>query len=361
MNRRRFLIGAGGIGAATIGGAVLSSSVTADADSEFRVEDGDTVSVEDSRGRVDTVTIEPDLEIEWEDFDEAVGKIFTFIEANVDGQGYEPVFRATFWSTPATNDSGNGEATSGPGHTGDYDVNFANLGGDGFAITLADREGVPDYKEEIEELEDDDDVYDYKTARNTKGADSDNFVNGYFGPASHNEAFDADPEQDDDGTETTEVELRYTFVFQTVNASMLSGYLDLDDDGEGVWDTSETESRLAEANPRDSLDQVFDEEEFVDDDGSFWEDVLVEEVTTSDDGYQGNSQVVMDGAGSYPSYEDSTDAESPAENYVPAAQEYADDSPAAITGTTEFTVDVTNLDEEGSTEGSSNPDAEGAS
>lgn len=351
--------GAGLAGAATVGGmGTVAFSGTVAASAHFDVTAGD-VTVADDRGRVSQVTISPSLSINWQHFDEAVGKVFTLIEANVDGQGWEPVFRVTFWNSPATVPA-TGEGTSGPDSTGYYDVNFGSVLA---PVVIADENGVPDY-ESINQDDNNTTTDRYKRTTDTGNLDGNAFVDsyhenwGYFGPAADVSVFDEDT---DGGASSTPVELRYTFAFQTLNAAMLSGYVDV---GNGTWDEDGVTQRLNDADPQDTIAEVFTSEEFVDtegvDESEFWDNVFVEEVTRGD-GVSGQSQLVMDGDDAYPSVTDHEDVDEASDTNKYALHQIADSTPAVLTGETSFEVTTDNLAGGGDADGDSGTDAEGAS
>jgi len=367
MERRTFMKGTGIAGAAAVSGIGFTALAgTGAASSSAQIGSKDVI-VDDSRGEINEVWVQPDFTpIEWSGFEESVGKIFTHIEARVNGDdgkgpqedGFWPIFRVTFWSTPGTVTAGT-EDTSGPGPSGSY---TSQMGGWAPPVLIADGNGRPDYSSELNGDPQTGDLHNYLTARNTFGIPGDTFREydpdwGYFGPVTNDSEFEAP----DEGTSTTTtVELRYTFAFQTVNSMMLSGYLDYDKGDR--WNVTKTEDRLTDANSNATLDEVFNDIEFwkpsgwsETDHGSiadFWSRVQVDEVTTTNDSLQGDSVLVMNG-GTYPDITDNG-AKNPTDNYVPALQSVASDTPSVITTTTTFDVTVNNTEGTTSTSGTSN-------
>lgn len=372
MERRTFMKSTGIAGAAAVSGIGFTGLTgTAAASSSAQIGSKDVI-VDDSRGEVNEVWVQPDFTpIEWTGFDEPVGKIFTHIEARVNGDdgtgpqkdGFWPIFRMTLWSTPNAVIA-NSEDTSGPGPSGDYTSQMSSWAP---PVLIADSNGRPDYSSNsnLDSDAQNGDLHDYLTASNTFGINGNAFRDtyhedwGYFGPVTNVSDFEAP----DEGTSTTTtVELRYTFAFQTVNSSMLSGYLDFNGDGSGDWDVAKTEDRLAAADPETTLDQVFNTAEFWEPDSwnesdhgnieDFWSRVQVDEVTTTEDSLDGNSVLAMNGG----QYEDITEygASSPTDNYVPALQSAASGTPSVISTTTTFDVTVNNTEGTTSTSGTSN-------
>lgn len=341
--------GAGLAGAATVGGmGTVAFSGTVAAGSQFSVEASD-ITVENNRGEVSEVSITPNLTIDWSHFDEAVGKIFVLVEANVDGNGYEPVFRVTPWLTPAfAAESG----STGPGTNGTCILDFSGMA----SAVIANYDGVPDYATLLEDYNTT--VEDYKDCTNTGGAPGDLVIDdyaddwGYFGPAANASEFEV---EDDGSNGQTPVDIRYHFAFQTVNLAMVSYYVTPED--------GTVESRLDDAHPKDSLDDVFKDSEFDDATGAFWSDVLVEDISSdgsvsgTHETAQGHSRIVMDGQ-EYPSVT-THDASGPTDGDAPSLRALAEDTPAILVGETSFAVTVNNTNSDSTSDGTTNADATG--
>ncbi|WP_459887882.1 hypothetical protein [Halostagnicola bangensis] len=94
MNRRTFMIGAGGIGAVAIGGLVLTSSAAAEVDTGlFSVENE---HFDTNSGRMERLEIaEIRVFSEWEGFEHPVEAVEWELEATVGGNGFEPLGSAT--------------------------------------------------------------------------------------------------------------------------------------------------------------------------------------------------------------------------------------------------------------------------
>lgn len=99
LSRRSVLAGAAGL---TIAGASVGafSSSVAGASSTLSVATNN-VRLENDRGDLASLTIDPTFRIEWEDFDDAVGEVFFAIEAKLpDMDEFYPVFRTSPWLIP---------------------------------------------------------------------------------------------------------------------------------------------------------------------------------------------------------------------------------------------------------------------
>lgn len=74
MQRRTFMRTVGGIGAATaIGGAGIAFTSGGAAASTIDIEGGNP-SVSNDRGDLSELTVDPQFTVEWENFDDVVGK-----------------------------------------------------------------------------------------------------------------------------------------------------------------------------------------------------------------------------------------------------------------------------------------------
>jgi len=129
MKRRETLKYLGGIGTtAAVGGLGLTALSGSAAASAVNITASNPGSLSNDRGEIEEVTVDPSFRVEWEDFDDAVGKIFYLVEAKF-GQGgtYRPIFRATPWLTGAgPGDYPAGVHATKPGTTGHYELR-ANL------------------------------------------------------------------------------------------------------------------------------------------------------------------------------------------------------------------------------------------
>ena len=157
---------------------------------------------------------------------------------------------------------------------------------------------------------------------NYPGAES-----GYYGAASGTDQFDVGK---DDTSESTMVELRYTFALYTINEGNLESF---------------TENDL---NGYNDIDEAVRQDPHLDN---------VRRSDIESDG-QGNSVLVMDGEDGYPSITDEG-AGSAADNDYDALQAIADDHPAVISTTSEFMVDVENEAADSGASGDSNTGASG--
>jgi hypothetical protein len=217
MQRRDVLKTVGGIGAtataAGLGIGVMSGSAAA---SSLSISSGGA-SVATAQGEVDRVSIQPNINVTWDGFDEVVGKVRILIEAaphDVEDENvgdFAPVYRATGWlngtDTPGT------EVETGPGYSGEFSVAGEWFGGsDG--ITLYDRDG-PDYSGVTQP--------ENFFSGTSVGADipEDGFENGIYGQAGTVDRF-FNPS--DGTTEASEVLLRYTVSFHAPNASIAESY-----------------------------------------------------------------------------------------------------------------------------------------
>lgn len=219
MRRRSVLKSAVGIGAtATFAGVGISAiSGSAAASSSISVSANDA-SVETAHGEVDRVSIQPNLNVNWDGFDEVVGKVRVLVEASphdVDNENVEdftPVFRATGWLNGT--DKPGEEVETGPGYSGEFSIAGVWLGGED-GITLYDREG-PDYSGVTQNP-------DGFFNGTSVGGDvpEDGFENGIYGQAGTVGRFF---NETDGTTESTEVTLRYTISFHAPNSSIASGY-----------------------------------------------------------------------------------------------------------------------------------------
>jgi hypothetical protein len=264
MKRRDVLKTAGGIGAATTIGAVgfLASTGSAAA-ATVNISAGNPAKVKNDRGDISEVTANPTFTVQWENLDDAVGKVFYLVEAKVAGGNWSPIFRATPWIGEEIN---NGFVRQIPGTTGRYRVKVPlsqalnqdprfddGSGPDASAgpLVIADEQGRPDYSSLSftggVDLSSFLDGTSMGSADNYPGAhEEDGHQNnypdinaGYYGAADDTSALD-NPE---DGTpQGTTVQLRYTFELQRPNLSQLSYLVDFS----GLSTDAEKKAKAAE-------------------------------------------------------------------------------------------------------------------
>ncbi|WP_157533087.1 hypothetical protein [Haloferax profundi] len=204
-----------------------------------------TALVSNDRGDISQVTADPEFHVHWENFDDAVGKVFFLVEANVGGTGWEPIFRATPWIGEEVN---NGYIRQVPGTTGQYRVKVPlsqalnqddrfddGSGPDASAgpLVIADEQGKPDYSS-LTSFPSGLSAFLDGTSMGSaslypgaheEGGHQNNYPDidaGYYGAAADTSALD---NPNDGSDKTTEVKLRYTFELQRPNLSQLS-YLD---------------------------------------------------------------------------------------------------------------------------------------
>jgi len=283
MKRRTYLRMAGGIaGAATIGGAGLFVTTGGAAAAGASITANNT-SLTNDDGAVKEVFIDPALNINWENFDDAVGAISIFIEAKVEdddaptgpNSGFFPLHR----SEPVLLPGGStGMSPVAPGTTGSFTIGpFSDLvenraDGDDWSnattedgdLRIADAEvGAPDYSDASEGYLQGGNVYDATIP------DDEPLVNGEYGAASGTAVFEAE----EGSTKETDVTLRYTIQFLELGLDhfeKITGYdliensdgtiggvrdeLDrLYDAVEGEWDTDELNNagHLTDVEPED--------------------------------------------------------------------------------------------------------------
>jgi len=268
MQRRDLLKTVGGIGAATtVGGLGLLASTGGAAAATVNISAGNPGKVKNDRGDVSEVTANPTFTVQWENLDDAVGKVFYLVEAKVAGGDWSPIFRATPWIAEGLN---NEYIRQVPGTTGRYEVKVPlsqalnqdprfddGDGPDASAgpLVIADEQGRPDYS-----LIDFDSIggvtlssfldgtsmssADTYPGAHEDGGHQNNYPDinaGYYGTADDTTALD----NPDDGTpQDTTIKLRYTFELQRPNLSQLS-YLDAVDFS-GLSTDAEKKAKAAE-------------------------------------------------------------------------------------------------------------------
>lgn len=340
MQRRSLLKSIGGIGAATtIGGAGLLASTGGAAAATVNISAGNPGKVQNDRGDISEVSIDPAFDVQWENLDDAVGKVFFLVEAKVGGGDWSPIFRATPW---IGDESNTGYVRQIPGTTGRYQVKVPlsealnqdprfddGNGPDASAnpLVVADEQGRPDYSSlsfpsgvDLNSFLDGTSIgsaSDYPGAH--EGGHQNNYHDidaGYYGAADDTSALD-NPE---DGTpQDTTVRIRYTFELQRPNLSQLSYLVDFS----GLSTDAEKKAKAAEE---------------------------LEWLEASDID-AGNSKIVMNGEDGYfnfatPSGIPYADLRGNAENHV-----------GILSTTAAFNVKTVNEQSDSGVTGSSNPDA----
>jgi hypothetical protein len=359
LNRRSALkvLGSAGAAAAASGLGVVSLSGSSAA-ANVSISAGNPAQVKNDRGDIAEVNIDPKFRVEWNDFDQAVGKVFYAIEAKVGNGNYYPIFRSTPFLTGASTSGRVRNTVAGTtGH-----LEFVNPLSDVLSAAIKSRDDPerpsPDNDDNGAEVDDWPQLprnrplvvasqvgrpdysligdsggitkTTYLSGFSMGGADSEkadmlmkeakdgntpDIVNnypgalsGYYGAADDTEALDNDT---DGSGQSTTVSLRYTFAFYSVNESMRS-YTD-------------------ETNVRE-------------------EDV--------EQASNGDSVLVMNGEDGYPTMP-GTGNHGGASNRYDNLQTIASDHPAVIVETTSFDVTAINEQADSGVTGSSNPGASG--
>lgn len=340
MERRTFLKTTAGIAtASTIGLAAFSQTGAA---AGVSIGATNPTQVSNDRGDLTEVNINPNFTLNWEGFDDAVGKVFYLVEAKVgEGGDYQPIFRATPWL-----------AADDISTTGSYAVNpdFATAlnqddrfsDGDGPDISasplvVADEQGKPDYSSidfsslggiDLQSFLDGTSIgsaSDYPGAHEDGGFQN-NYHDvdaGYYGAAADTSAFDNDQ---DDSSKTTQVFIRYTFELQRPNLSQLKFR---------VQDQSAFEALDAEGQKQMAAEEI--------------SGLQVEDI---DDG---NSALVMNGEDGYPSVGDGTGIS------YEQLRTIAPNHPGVLVEEASFNVRVRNEQAQSSGSGSTNAGASGSS
>jgi len=281
MERRTFVKG---IGAAAAAGAT-GIGITAFAGGAAGASAGistNNVTITNDDGIVKQVYIDPDVDLEWSDFDEAVGAVSVFVEAKVGDDtsgpngGYYPLHR----SEPVMaypND--NGMEMSKPGTTGSISLgplstidgsNRVDLMGwdlgrnDDGTLTVSDAEhGAPDYEGattaqdgKTSNVASDGYLQGANVSPSTIPGDAGELVNGEYGAASGT----ADYTPGDGQTKTTTVDVRYTFQFLQMGLEHFEAITGFS--CEGLGDTGfDLDSADPVGEVRDRLDDLYDETE----------------------------------------------------------------------------------------------------
>lgn len=209
LTRRNALRGIGGAGALALGGFAITSSSAA---SSINVTAGN-VTISTDHGEIEFVSAQPEIDVEWDGFDQVVGKVRILAEArphDVDSEyvgSYAPVFRATAWLN-GTDDQY--EYETGPGYHGTLETNWFADSGDN--IVLYDRDG-PDYGtfQNEEAYFDGTSVGQDANGRTNSIYDQAGTVDRFFNPT-------------DGTTHPTTVTLRYTVSLHMGNSSSTDDY-----------------------------------------------------------------------------------------------------------------------------------------
>lgn len=215
---RRSILKAAGIGTATIatGGAGLFALTGSGAAASMSIGASD-VELSSDHGEIDRVSIQPEVTVMWDGFDEVVGKVRVLIEARRPAleEDYWPVFRATAWLNETDEPQ---EVETGPGYHGELEVRDEWFGGDD-GITAYDREGRPDYADLADARGGG--VTEESLLDGTSVGTEPPAENGLYGQAGHVEPF-FNP--DDGTTAPLTVDLRYTISLHAPNAAIAEGY-----------------------------------------------------------------------------------------------------------------------------------------
>lgn len=346
MERRTFLKTTAGIAtAATIGTAAFSQTGAA---AGVSIGATNPTQVSNDRGDLTEVNINPNFTLNWEGFDDAVGKVFYLVEAKVgEGGDYQPIFRATPWLA-ADDISTTGSYAVNPDFATalNQDDRFSDGEGPDISaspLVVADEQGKPDYEGNggyPGSFSDYESGVSVGSASNYPGAHEDggyqnNYWDidaGYYGAAADTSAFDNDQ---DDSSKTTQVFIRYTFELQRPNLSQLKYHVDFSEySGPDVEATEFTELSVSEQK-RFAAEQI--------------SGLQVEDI---DDG---NSALVMNGEDGYPSVGDGTGIT------YEQLRTIAPNHPGVLVEEASFNVRVRNEQAQSSGSGSTNAGASGSS
>jgi hypothetical protein len=326
--KRRSLLktaGVAGLGAAGLG--VGARTLTSRATAASISISSNPVTVENDRGDVTKVTISPDFDVNWQNFDDAVGKVFWLVEAKVADGDWYPLYRATPWLGPKQ------IGTTGTLELGDFASRL------GRPIVVAGPDGVPEYDSA------DWDSYlgnavsqetymngvSMGSASDAAGLDltlQNNFPSdnaGYYGAAAPTKPYPASPfdEQTDGTTSETEVSLRYTIELQRINMSQ-AGYIF----SNPPYRHEQPGGEATPAAYAEKLSKVASEEQ----EGEVT--ILASDID------EGNSRIVMEGEDGYPSFGEGYDNGAGIPYNV--LRDNASDHPGIILDETTFTVTTVN-------------------
>ena len=334
------------MGAVAAGGAGFTLLSSPAAASTVSISAANPATIANDRGDVSEVTADPQFTVTWENFDDAVGKVFFLVEGKVGGGNWWPIFRATPWLTEPRN---TGYVREEPGTTGQYTLkhplSVAYSQDDRFSdgsgvdnsmspLVVADEQGRPDYSSidfssisgvDLASFLDGTSIgsADEYPGAHEDGGHQNNYWDidaGYYGAADDTSALD---NPNDGGSNTaTDVKLRYTFELQRPNLSQLKYHPAIG----GSYSASTTSEQIAEAAA--AIDWV--EESDID---------------------AGDSKIVMNGEdGNY-------NFANPAGIPYDSLQAHDGDHVGILENVASFTVTVKNEGSDSGVTGSSNPDA----
>jgi hypothetical protein len=225
LSRRTVLGGLTGLAVAGSGLAAVSSSVSGKAGSSISISSSNPGTVSNDEGILTSVKIDPQFTVDWEGFDDVVGKVFVLVEAKVGDGSFYPLYRATPWLE-----------LDQLGTTGSYTRKNGSDGGLG-PLVVADSDGRPDYSSfDFSALPSSIDQQSYLDGTSLGSASNyipgdgvvpsdeavqNNFPSydaGYYGAAASASVFN---EKTDATTKTTPITLRYTVELQRPNLGQL--------------------------------------------------------------------------------------------------------------------------------------------
>ena len=357
LTRRKTL---GVMGGGIVAGAGLLASAGTGAAASVSIGANNPGQVSNDRGDVSQVTVNPQFDVTWENFDDAVGKVFYLVEGKVSGGDWSPIFRATPWIGEEVNNS---YVRQQPGTTGQYRVKVPlsqalnqdprfddGSGPDASAdpLVVADERGRPDYAGFDADVgtvsgltkfldgtsmgsasnypSDETPMQGYIFQNNYPDIDA-----GYYGAADGTSALDNPSES---SAKDTTVYLRYTFELQRPNLSQLKYLVDMDN-----YAGPESPSGSTDAEKFNSL-SVAEQKRFAASELDWLKESDIDD---------GNSKIVMNGEDGNPDFA------------TPSGIPYADlranaGSLVGILSTTaNFVVTVQNQPSDSGVTGSTNP------
>ncbi|SFR66377.1 hypothetical protein [Halogeometricum limi] len=351
FGRRTFVKGIGAVGIAGAGLTLASGSASATSHVEIN---SSNVSATTNDGEVNEVGISPQFTVDWEGFDDPVGKVHFLVEAQDESGDWWPVFRATPWLTEESFD-GNGNLVQAPGESGKLTVDLSptavrdeilSRGNDdpnieGATIKLFDGQGRPDYANwnwsnavasqqsylegnsigSASQYEEGGNVVvGHGPQNNYPGMDA-----GYYGAA---DSTDVVNEETDGETGEVTVNLRYTIVLLGINnktdgnGNVVGGSAQYTEYG-NFSDTTTTRRELTTADWQGE------------------QSTFVDHLNLTQDA-SGNSALVMNGEDGYPDLTDQPGAGSAASLHYPSLQTISANHPAVTVVNSSFTASVTN-------------------
>jgi hypothetical protein len=401
MQRRKFMKAVGST--AAIGGAITGGSVlfgSAAAQSNLTIDANDVGPITNDRGDLARVTIDPELTISWDNFDEAVGAVFVAIEARAREDGefgdWSPIFRTTPWLVP--NDRINGDQYieyTKPGTTGSFSytsivnaieraeatrgepASWSPVDENG-GIIVANEAGRPDYES----------VLDANTLNNYLGGNSigntpstvaselgkEQLANGVYGPAFGTENLDVE----EDGTsDADQIELRYTVELLEVSLAIFRSVTGYDAPANATPTGGENGETLTPEDIYTELESLYDEQagEWAGKDGvsldnaDWFEYVEPRDITVyafsngafdpSEYYYYSQHEPPMNGE-EYPDVGSADDGEYAATTRDLGQLRAASNNPAIMVANSTFTVTVQNEQSSSDASGATNPQASGS-